>query len=355
MEFSRYSSIENAYREKFILGVKMSVNHREQWVVTEKAHGANYSIYCDGETIRGAKRSAFLPVDPLQNNFFNNSYVHDKLENNIFQLFENIKDYQFFFGNDGIDYIVICGEILGGMYEGAKPRSIYAKKVQKGIYYAPDNELYVFDLKVKFTKEKTANFINYGSAMIFLAGADIPYAKPLKYGTLDECLEYSNEFPSKIYKMYKDKDGNDLKELPDNICEGVVIKPIEPHFLSSGSRVIIKNKNDRWSENSKKREIKPKKEIPPIVLACAEDALVFVNENRLRNVLSHDSGTYTYKDFGRIQGMFTKDVWEDYIKDAGEKFTSLEKPERKILSKYLATECSVIIRKNILNIIDGNF
>ena len=53
----------------------------------------------------------------------------------------------------------------------------------------------------------------------------------------------------------KDNAGNEI----ENIMEGVVLRPKNPAFLSNGARVILKNKNNKWSEKNKSKE----KNIPP--------------------------------------------------------------------------------------------
>jgi len=46
------------------------------------------------------------------------------------------------------------------------------------------------------------------------------YGKTIFRGTFEECLKYSNSFPSQIFVWMG------LSKLEDNIFEGVVIKPV---------------------------------------------------------------------------------------------------------------------------------
>lgn len=48
MKFVKYSSIENAYRTKFIQKLQMYMS-KEEFVVQEKIHGANSANILDGE------------------------------------------------------------------------------------------------------------------------------------------------------------------------------------------------------------------------------------------------------------------------------------------------------------------
>ena len=78
-----------------------------------------------------------------------------------------------------------------------------------------------------------------------------------------------------------------LPEIKDNICEGVIIKPVMPQFLHNGSRIIIKNKNAKWSEKSKVKtkggkQVKLSDKAETLLLELER----FINPNRLTNVIS---------------------------------------------------------------------
>jgi hypothetical protein len=70
------------------------------------------------------------------------------------------------------------------------------------------------------------------------------YAKTLFRGYLKECLKYPNKFQSQIPNWFG------LTQFDDNICEGVVIRPVELCFFGNNARVMIKNKNEKWEEKS---------------------------------------------------------------------------------------------------------
>lgn len=100
------------------------------------------------------------------------------------------------------------------------------------------------------------------------------------------------------------------------ICEGNVIKPIEPAYFWSGSRVILKNKNEKFSEISKSKSNKVKKEKQEVKLSdeankLFEIANTYITENRLRNVLSKME-KITDRHFGVVVGNFIKDTMTDF-------------------------------------------
>jgi len=71
----------------------------------------------------------------------------------------------------------------------------------------------------------------------------------------------------------------------------------------------------------------------------------------LRNVISK-IGTVSDKEFGKLQGLFTKDTLDDFWKDNS---TDIDKKRLKILTKLLQLECGKIVKENFVNIIDGVF
>ena len=169
------------------------------------------------------------------------------------------------------------------------------------------------------------------------------YAKTLFRGSLTECLEHPNAFQSHIAEWLG------LPPIKDNICEGVVIRPIEPLFLRNGDRVIIKNKNERFSEKKgeKKRnklftEPVPFSETLKLLLVKAE---TFVNENRLANVISHIGEVQFPKDFGKVMGLFSRDVLEDFLKEHSGEFASLEKCEQKTFNKEVNKFCTTLVKQ----------
>ncbi len=176
---------------------------------------------------------------------------------------------------------------------------------------------------------------------------------PLFQGSFRDCLKYPNEFPDPLHKLW------DLPEVEgNNVCEGVVIEPEEPKHFPSGSRVILKNKNAKFSEKASHR--KPRKlQLPHewTVEGAGEVQIVFhyITENRLRNVLSHADFGINDKVFGRLMGMFAQDVFKDYLLDRSDKFNELNKKEQDLLKKEMQRKCAECIRPNFVNIVDGDF
>lgn len=123
----------------------------------------------------------------------------------------------------------LVGEIFGGSYPCKEvPAVKNASVVQRGIWYCPQNDFYAFDL------HDGNGYLGYDEATAILKECGFFYAVPLFRGPLAEALKYPNTFVTTIPALYK------LPALPDNISEGVVIKPVQDKKFSNGSRVVFK-------------------------------------------------------------------------------------------------------------------
>lgn len=329
MEFKKFTSIENSYRQKEVQLIQVNFP-KEMFVVQEKVHGANLSFWTDGKEVKCAKQSGFIQENE---DFYNYEIVLDKYKQNILNLFNSIK---------GAEEVAIYGEIYGGNYPHEGVKQLPVKTIQKGVYYSPNVEFIAFDIKVNGRFEGFDSFVDY--CMIY----EIPFLGALKRGTLEDCLSYPNEYNSTIPAMHG------LPELKVNTCEGNVIRPINVIYFGNGSRVILKNKNDKFTEKETvKKEYVPKEPTPDHVVEIQKVATEYITENRLKNVISK-IGTVSDKEFGKLLGLFCKDTIEDFMKDES-KFESLDKKERKMVTSLINKEAGNLIRKNFLKIVDGNF
>jgi len=328
MEFKKYNSIENSYRTKEIQRIELNFP-KEPFIVQEKVHGANFSFWINKDGVRCAKRTSFLEES---DSFYNFQEVLERYKTTIENLYIRM---------EGIDSMIIHGELCGGNYPNIKSQ---VKSIQKGVYYSPNTEFIAFDITIN---DKIVNMEEFNGIMF---NSGIPYTKELYRGTLRECLKYSNNYNSTVPELFG------FDNLDNNICEGNVIKPVNLLFHGNGSRVVLKNKNEKFKEisgESKTNTIKVKKEDPIEVSEIKPVVLTYINENRLKNVLSK-IGPVSGQEFGKIMGLFSKDVVEDLIKDC-EDYLHLEKLNVKKVNSFVNKECGNLIRANFLNIIDGEF
>jgi Rnl2 family RNA ligase len=333
MKHIKYASIENTYRQQFLDLIEEEGKDSGEWVVTEKVHGGQFSIYYDGSEIQASTRTAFLTDDM---DFFNWRKVLADNRDKVVKLYELIgKKYK------NTSMIIVYGELFGGSYPHPDvPKVKTAKRLQKGVHYHPDNLFYAFDIRVD------ARYLNVDECGELFEQVDIFYAKPIFRGSLEECLKHPNQFPSKISQWLG------LPPIEDNVAEGIVIKPVEPGFLDIGERLILKSKNEKFEERKAKKK-RPKKQKEEVTLSQTGERLLqeleaLVTENRLQNVLSK-RGEMPYpvppNYFGDIMKEFSLDILEEFNKDFGQEYDNLDNKEQKKITKTMNQSAAKLVKK----------
>jgi Rnl2 family RNA ligase len=344
IEFKSYSDIENSYRLKTISMISDHGLAYGDWVVTEKVHGSNFSFGIAYDEIKCGKRSGWLEKD----NFFNYQDVLEDLNKNLCVLFHLVCE-AYNLPKEQVKCI-LYGEIFGGSYPHKDvPKHPTSIRVQKGVFYSPYNEFYAFDLKVN------GSYINYNLFQELMEATGFFYAKPLYIGDLKTCLAYPNEFPTTIPNQL----GYPL--IDHNICEGVVIKPLDTRYFTDGSRVILKNKNERFKEVSEGNvKIKDLGDHVSIIELTEESKTIienvsaYITKNRLIAVLSK-IGDVTDKDFGKLLGLFVQDVIKDFEKDNDDIISKTESDQRKLIKNGIRGLGIDFVRKDFVNIIDKTY
>ena len=132
----------------------------------------------------------------------------------------------------------------------------------------------------------------------------------------------------------------------------MIIRPEKTQFFGNGARVILKNKNEKWSEKSKVKS----ERIPVETAVLSETAESLWNElhrflttNRLRNVLSKE-GEFTPKIMGKLLGLFAQDALTDFMKEYSSAFEALEKEERKLITKRLNHWATKLIKDEFITL-----
>lgn len=332
MEFKKYPSIENTYQADTLQAIADQGFGEAEYLVQEKIHGANLSFFTDGVAVSAAKRTE--PVAE-EESFYNAIALRDQHRQRMLDLFSALN------AESGAKQITVFGELFGGGYpHPGVPRDESAQLVQQGIYYHPGNQFIAYDILLD-----AATFLDADATEAWLSRFGFLYARTLYRGSLTACLAYPNEFKTTLPAAFG------LPELDGNTCEGVVIRPVQPLFFRSGSRVILKNKNERWSENNKyidrallRALMQTDNELSEAAQVMCEEIFKFVHENRLTNLLSKMGPVDLKKDLGRLQGMFNKDVLEDFLKVHHAAFGALEKAEGKSVTKFLNTQAAKLIR-----------
>lgn len=335
--FKKYSSVENTFDDEYMEKVRREVPQDTVFVVQEKVHGSNVSFVCalpDGEMHFG-KRTSFVEEDE---HFFNWKEFVPKYENRIRKVCSLVKEY--------VPEAVSCN-IFGEMFGGSYPHPDVKRcpglpSIQKGVFYCPSHEFYGFDIFC--VTPSSAYYLPVDTVGKIFSLAGILYAETLFEGGLDDCLHYSNAFPSTIPSKLG------LPPLEDNICEGIVIRPKVPINLSSGARVIIKSKNARFAEKKAHRDKVPQKSVEyteelSLLLSNVAD---YITEPRIGNVTSKVGQMVFPREFGKMLGLYSKDVIEDFLKGYGTDYYELSKAEQKLFNKKVNSLCSAFLKDKLL-------
>lgn len=332
MEFKKYNSIENTYRKEVLEQIIIHGYENETYIVQEKVHGANFSFFTNGTEVKIAKRSGFIEEDEI---FYNAPLISKKYHNQVIATYNDLKA-----SIPNLEFITIYGELFGGNYNHeAVAKDKNAIKVQKGIDYAPFNDFYAFDIKwnnFQYLEVEVANAL-FKKHHFF-------YAKTVFKGSLKEALQYPNTFNSYI------PDWLGLPKLENNITEGVIIKPNKPLFFKNESRVILKNKNEKWSEKDKVKKVKNEN----LETVFTREGLLiwttlqtYINTNRLYNVLSKE-GQFHPKMMGKLIGLFSQDAQNDFIKENPNLFATIEKAEQRLIFKELNAKIIQLIKEEFM-------
>ena len=187
-----------------------------EWIVTEKIHGANFSVVADGRGTRFAKRSGELPE--LEDFYgFRSAGLNDTLSACAHRLLDALRR------TDEVDSVCVFGELCGGHYPHQEvPAVPGALPVQHGVWYSPGLEFVVFDVCVGELGAAERRFLDFAEARRLALEAGFDFVEVLKQGSLQACLEAPIRFSSRVPGMIG------LPSLPElgmpNTTEGVVVR-----------------------------------------------------------------------------------------------------------------------------------
>lgn len=311
LEFKRFPSLENTYREKEIQLVDTLGYSKEKYLVTEKVHGANFSFHVFKNStgvifIKTAKRSGFIDADEK---FFNYRPVVDKYQDKLLKLYTDID----------ATTMVVYGELFGG-------------NIQNGMCYPTEQDFVAFDVLID------NHPLDKDIAFELLCAYGVPTVPVIGiYDNLEQALQQNERFTSKLkFELF---DGNEEHEE----AEGLVIEPVKPKWFPSGSRIYFKKKTKRFLEKGGNKVPKPKDELPKDLEPVLLQSFEYITLPRYNNVVSK-IGEVTIKDIGKVMGLFTKDVLEDMQKDG------LTYPDNKCFMKLLQKHVQDFIRPILLKL-----
>ena len=299
-QFKSFHSINNITNTKFVNRVWQRDCIDSKWIVLEKIHGANFSIFTDGQEIKAARRNAFLAPEELSK-FHNADKIIEENKTKILSLYKHLKK-----NTINIDPILILrGEIFGGKYYD-EPST--CKSVQKGILYCPNINFIVFD--INWNDE----YLEWDLIDTLLEQYCFLYTKPLFSGSLKEAVKWSNDNKDKettISKLFN------LASHSENIREGHVIRPVRPIYTHLHEFITFKDKTEKFNEASKVKRIKNQLELSEVTINLAEQICKYITIPRLDNIFSklfpeERDQFATRKNIKKIAGLMASDVISEY-------------------------------------------
>jgi Rnl2 family RNA ligase len=208
-------------------------------------------------------------------------------------------------------------------------------------------QFYAFDIRTDH------GYVNYDKCIEIFQKLDLFHAKILKRGTLEDVIKFEVEgFQTTIPGLLG------LPDIEDNIAEGVVIKPVNAHYIS-GDRVIIKKKTKAFSEVNVESIMKLKKEqkknveikkISDEVIELSNILVCYVTINRVKNLISK-IGEVKVDEVNSLIGLLAKDAFTDFKIDYESRYEKLKEEEKKSLSKKLANASKDLISTNASKIV----
>lgn len=316
--FKKYPNIENTTVER-MMSVAREQFADEEWVVTEKIHGANFSLHTDGTCVRAARRTAFLDAgDP----FFAWDDVLARHADAMRQLHATL-------GASGV--VTVYGELYGGHYQGVDATNAGSRKASaifKEVQYSPSVQFAAFDVRVGDA------FLDYIEAAMALAAVDIPYVPIAFTGTLREALAYSDASYNHPSLIHAQLHGLPPPRAPQvvipNIREGNVIKPLADRRMRGkyATRIIFKHKNALFDEKRGQGGLSKKKaDAEDVVLDDAEQAVADslaarVTAARISNVYSAIGNTPVAR---RLCGAVQSDIIKEFRREADHPSVNLRK------------------------------
>jgi Rnl2 family RNA ligase len=197
------------------------------WIATEKIHGAQVVVACDGGTVRVGKRKAWLDGDEP---FFGWQLLRAGFERAARIALD-----------DGAAAVRIYGELYGGHYpHPGVPPVPGASAVQTGVWYAPGVRFALFDVLDHADPDDLGVYRTHAAVARVAGAAGLDVVPVLDRGTRASLDGLPVRFPTRIPQQLG------LPPLPDNLAEGLVLRP--DAALSPQDRTIVKAKIDEFDE-----------------------------------------------------------------------------------------------------------
>jgi len=320
MDFKKWNSIENHYQEKIIY--KWAEHFPELnnmfFEVTEKIHGANFSILVntDGE-VRFASRNGVIEDE---DKFYGYKAVFAREE--YISLLNELKRISVSWNED----LQLFGELYGG-------------KIQKGVFYGNEKHFRWYSLRIRedivrpsIAKEMLKEVLDFKVPVICKISSNTD-------GVLEMIKIVNHEFQSKL---------TPLEYTDENICEGVVIVPYEDIIKNQESYFLIKKKGDKFKDKNSKPKVHKVVVLDEPVQALLDEAFLYINENRTNDLQSKIGAFEEMKDLSRFAKEYFNDLFIDFEKDNYTEWQNLDKLSQGIIKKNVGTRIYQELKSSLI-------
>lgn len=127
----------------------------------------------------------------------------------------------------------------------------------------------------------------------------------------------------------------------------MVIEPVEPNWFNNGSRIYFKNKTEGFSEKKRKPKEHMVFELSDEESELMNELLTYNTTQRVSNVISK-IGQVTNKDFGKILGLTTQDLLEEFTKETEQDPKQIAESNWKAFLKLLQSEVGKEVRSQFV-------
>ena len=308
MEFKKWNSIENHYNEKvFRKFVEFNPElSNAVFEITEKIHGANFSVIGDSfGNVSFAKRTSLLKDDEK---FYGFQEVFKR------EKYSFLKDFIGKFAEKIEKEVQLYGEL-------------YGSNIQKGVYYGEEKNFRWYSLRIDgiIIPPKDAEVL-----LESILHLKVPVIKRERVnGDFVEFIRgIDQRFTSKLTPDYYTE---------ENICEGVVIVPYEKVFFNQSSMLLVKKKNEEFKDKSHVKKLKVVKELSEDTKYFLEEALSYICENRTNDLFSKMGELEDIHNISEYAKAYFDDIWGDFGKDNFKKvqWITLEDVEKKLIKKKI--------------------
>ncbi|MEY2225841.1 RNA ligase family protein [Streptomyces sp. BF23-19] len=186
------------------------------WVAHEKIHGANFAVVCDTSGAHPAKRRELL-ADGGLDDFFGVGRIWPALAVAATRCAQSLREET---GAPASAVVTVYGELAGGRYPHPDvPAAPGVDPVQTGVWYAPELLWLPFDATV--TDDDGPRWVGDRTLRAAAAEAGLLCVPLLGEGPLARLQELPTVFPTRLPGLLG------LPALPDNLAEGLVVKPAD--------------------------------------------------------------------------------------------------------------------------------